>query len=416
MQRIAASQGDRTSRQWTSAESLVLFPEVEELCLGYTYFGTQGLGSGREFARLIVEGIWTDISQGIKNIRHFEHLQLFQEGIGRDRISDATAGILRQRIANYTQSIALERDLPVRQKIYPRAKFDGQKGRWVAGSFNLPVNPYTDRPVLLVPKQFLRPLPTINANDFWDYVFDNENELLRDRFGEDIGRSVNKKDIIDLATANPEARAQYEDYREGTPGRPYDMYTDRKGLVRWYDATRDWVSNNPRKLNFHDDGSFESFARALISEFQNYIENDGGWHLLWNDDGSSRSEEACQKVFLGIVKHYCKANEVDISAEANIGRGPVDFKVSSGYQNRALIELKLARNTKWWRGLERQLPAYLQAEDIAFGAFVVIAFTDKDNERVLNIQVRTREMNESTQYTLMSTVVDARKPASGSML
>ena len=38
--------------------------------------------------------------------------------------------------------------------------------------------------------------------------------------------------------------------------------------------------------------------------------------------------------------------------------GPVDFKFSTGYSKRVLLEVKLAHNTKLWNGLQRQLPRY----------------------------------------------------------
>jgi hypothetical protein len=75
----------------------------------------------------------------------------------------------------------------------------------------------------------------------------------------------------------------------------------------------------------------------MLDEFRNYIENNRGWSLLWNDNGIAKSEEAAQLLFLGIVKHYCRANNIDISPEVNIGRGPADFKISQGYEFRSLL-------------------------------------------------------------------------------
>lgn len=414
---IAKASGNPKHPNWKSAENLALFPEVEELCLGFTSIGTHGLGSGREFARLIVEGLSTEIAQGVEDISHFENLQVFQSGIGPDRISDACGGILRHRLAQYTLDICNKLSVPTQKKIYPRGKFDHAQGRWIACEFDLPINPYNKKPILLVPKKFLRPLPTINPQDFWDYLVDNEPEAIREKFGSDIGQHINKEMIVEVAISSPDSRKRYLETKEGQPGVPYDEFTDRKGLIQWYEKTKQWVNENPHEFSFSDEENFIIFINEIIKEFQNYIENDGGWKLLWNDDKTSRSEEACQRVFLGIVKHYCKANNIDITAEANIGRGPVDFKVSNGYVNRCLIELKLARNTKWWRGLERQLPKYLEAEGVSIGKFVIIAFTDNDIKRVENVQERAAIINEATPYRLGTAIVDARyAPPSASVL
>ena len=129
--------------------------------------------------------------------------------------------------------------------------------------------------------------------------------------------------------------------------------------------------------------------------------------MLWNENKTPRREDAAQDLFLGIVKHYCKANDIDISREANIGRGPVDFKVSYGYKLRTLIEVKLAKNTKFWNGLEKQLPKYQQAEDVNIGYFLVVCYTDKDYEKIQTINERIGKVNAKTGYEIHPVIVDA---------
>ncbi len=82
-----------------------------------------------------------------------------------------------------------------------------------------------------------------------------------------------------------------------------------------------------------------------------------------------------------IVRSYCKVNNTDISREPNIGRGPVDFKFSKGYEDRVLLEVKLARNGKFWNGVTEQLPQYLKSEEVDKGVFMVIVYTDKEIEK-----------------------------------
>jgi hypothetical protein len=146
----------------------------------------------------------------------------------------------------------------------------------------------------------------------------------------------------------------------------------------------------------------------MCKEFQHYIEENQGWGLLWNDNKTPRHEKSSQLLFLGIIKHYCKANDIDISKEPNIGRGPVDFKVSKGYRLRALMEAKLARNTKFWKGITAQLPTYLKAEEIEIGYFIVIVYNDDDEERVVGIQETIKEVMKETGRELKAIVVDAR--------
>ena len=155
----------------------------------------------------------------------------------------------------------------------------------------------------------------------------------------------------------------------------------------------------------------------MIATFKNYVENQGGWDLIHNDDGTPKSEAACQRLFLGIVRHYCKANNIDISPEVNIGRGPVDFKLSRGVEFRALIEMKLANNTKFWNGLKKQLPKYLEAEEVKTGRFLIVAFNENDVERLNGIYQKIADVAAETNYEIEHKVVDAVwRPQSASKL
>jgi hypothetical protein len=71
------------------------------------------------------------------------------------------------------------------------------------------VNPYSDDPILLVPQDYLRPLPTINPDDFWGYCYDTQTELLRRQFGSDITKRVSKEMIIEFAREHPDLRRRY---------------------------------------------------------------------------------------------------------------------------------------------------------------------------------------------------------------
>lgn len=414
---VAKSGGNKNSVSWRNAERLLTFPEVGELCLGYAGRGSHGAGSGKDTATRLTSALLAAVKQGIKHLDHFEEIQLFEEGIGPDRISDAIGNILRDRICLYTQSIAAEMKISVSTVRYDHVAFDKGAQRIIVNSYKLPINPYTDRPILLIPKKYLRPLPTINPDDYWSYCYSAHSGLVAEMFGDDITNRVDKETIIDFAKAHPETRSQYVKEKEEEGTEPYDFPNDPKGFIKWYKATADFVAQHPHLLNFTTTQEFTNFVDELLSEFRNYVENNGGWELLWNDNETPKMESAAQHLFLGIVKHYCKANDVEISPEVNIGRGPVDFKVSQGYQFRALIEAKLARNSKFWNGLEKQLPKYMEAESITEGRFLVICHTDADMKKVKGIKDRVAEIAAKTQYNIASVVVDARhSPLSASKL
>lgn len=414
---IARSGGDRRSLFWRRAQASLYLHEVEELCLGYAGQGTAGAGSGKGFARLISRALWEAVESGLKEITHFEEVAIMGKGIGADRISDATAFILREKLADYTVSISKRHNVPLHEYHYRRGKYDEKQQSWKPLHTELPRNPFNGKAILLVPRRYLNDLPTVNADDFWDYCYSNHNEIIRDEYGSDISRNVSKTEIVKLARRHPELRRAYLRDLENHPPPPYNLGKDPLGVYRWYDATREYVEAHPHSFSIDSQARFLEVLKEMVDEFVRYVENNRGWELLWNEDGSPKRESAVQALFLGIVKHYCRANNIDISREADIGRGPVDFKVSKGYRLRTLLEVKLAKNTRFWHGLEEQLPKYLESEDIDEGYFLVVMYSDRDVERVSKIEERVREASVATGLQLNYVLVDARSnPPSASKL
>ncbi len=414
---VAKSKGDRFTVPWKKAEALLRLPEVEELCLGYTRSGTSGSGSGPGLATVMTEALWEAVQAGLTEITHFEEVGILREGLGADRISDATASIVRSKLVPYTQSICVRHKIPVKRMRFLYGYYNKDYQMWMPLEGDLPQNPHNGKSILLVPRVYVRDLPTINADDFWDYSYNIENETLRNDFSYDITKNVDKKTIIDFARRHPDVRKRYIDSVEQTGPEPYDLTKDKRGLVKWYGATQKYCREYPLSLKVKSQDDFSSVVERIIKEFSNYVENNQGWRLLWNDNGTPRREEVAQTLFLGIVKHYCKANDIDISREANIGRGPVDFKVSIGYSLRALLELKLAKNTRFWNGLDKQLPKYQEAEGVELGYFVVILFDVKDYEKVTSINDRVNKVNNATGYSISAVLVDATwSPPSASKL
>lgn len=95
---LARSGGKRFSNRYQKAVSDLVFPDAEELCLGYTKAGTRGLGSGKELGSIMASAIWDAIQAGMVHLDHFEEVAILRENIGPDRISDITANLLRHQV------------------------------------------------------------------------------------------------------------------------------------------------------------------------------------------------------------------------------------------------------------------------------------------------------------------------------
>jgi len=242
---IAQARGNESSLLYKKAVMSLVFPERQELCLGYTEAGTKGSGSGQELASVVAAAIWEAIQAGMVEITHFEEIAILREGIGADRISDITAGLLLSRFAKYTERICRRHRIPTKIFRYDHGAYDLKRDRWQPLGLRLPINPHSQKPILLVPESYLKPLPTINPADFWDYCYDNENETIRNEFNYDVVRHVRKRAIIALARRHPELIQKYVKHEERLRPRPYNLKRDEKGLVRWYDASKQYVGKHP---------------------------------------------------------------------------------------------------------------------------------------------------------------------------
>ena len=104
-QALAQHLATESVHQKSIAQNMLVFPEIDWLCLGYSASGTKGAGSGKGFAALIVDSILETIKLGKTSVEHFEEVSLLNEGFGADRISDTVANILIKRFCLYTKRI-----------------------------------------------------------------------------------------------------------------------------------------------------------------------------------------------------------------------------------------------------------------------------------------------------------------------
>lgn len=134
------AEGNRNPRSpsYRKALRLLTFPEPREFCLGYTESGTKGAGGGEGYARTIAQAMEAAISRGLSNLKHFEELGILNEGIGPDRISDATCNVLRSRFIAYTEAVVARHSLPTEPVTVPYASYDPNRLAWSSEKRDLP--------------------------------------------------------------------------------------------------------------------------------------------------------------------------------------------------------------------------------------------------------------------------------------
>lgn len=414
---IAEGNANTKSLQYRKALALLIFREPRELCLGYTAKGTAGAGSGIGYAKTIAHAIADAIKRGLKHPKHFEELGVLNEGIGPDRISDITCTILKEQLVRYTQGIAQQHGLPLSPHRLYGGSFDERRLRWETPSVELPTNPFTKGPLLFVPQRFLRELPVINAADWWEYY---EGEQLRQDMNYEIMGHVDKATIVAVARRHPRMVRKWTALKETQKPSAYDFDRDPKGVWKWNIAADEFAQNNPILISPPDNkDGFQAIIEKVLDRYELFVEEQGGWDLLWKVKGTEeKPEQAAQLLFRGVAESYCRANNISLDREVNLGRGPVDFKFSNGYRHRAHLEIKKLHNGKFWNGLEQQLPSYMKSDEVSDGWFVAIQYRSNSTstKRARVLRKRVHELGLQKELGLRYRLIDARPKKSASSL
>lgn len=418
---LVAKAPNERSASWQAAARLMVFPEPAEFCLGV---GVKPLGRGT--GEVHRDGMLAAARVAVRQasaapLTHFEELSLFEDGIGADLVSDIVCNVLKSHFIAYTREVLTRHGVEDLHSIpVPHASWDLRYGVWRQATVDLPLNPFTQRAVLLTPTRFMRKIPTVDPEAFWDWSWENQNKEIRGAFNYAIGKDVNGPKIAEFARANPHLAREYIKAieRRGKP-RPYDFERDPDGEVTWYDAgeTIAGYADIPKEIP-DDPNEFCAYVESLLRAFAEYIEtNRDGWENLWVDDQprKERHVQAALRTFLFLI---CRDRDIDLSAEPNTGRGPVDFKFSVGFRRRALAEVKLMESSSYFDNLENQTPAYMRADGASCGYFLSVGFRDSDfaAAKKKSIIEGAEELEKKFGITFKVIFVDARKKPSASKL
>jgi hypothetical protein len=143
------------------------------------------------------------------------------------------------------------------------------------------------------------------------------------------------------------------------------------------------------------------------------VEENRLYEFLYKDNGRPRNERFAQRLFYAVADAYCEANNVDLSREPNAGNGPVDFKLSSGYVARILVEVKKSSNSDLLNGFEKQLPEYEKSEATFESIYLIIRVAESESRINRVIALRDRKIADHKRAPGIF-VVDARKKESAS--
>ncbi|MDD9742386.1 MULTISPECIES: hypothetical protein [Marinovum] len=407
---VIKNEGDKP---WKAAFKKLSFPEYGWTKLGYG--GDRGAGSGEKTTKALLASAIEVIGIGVQDPDLFTALSVFEEGIGPDRISDMTCHIISGQIVKFNEVLA--NDLDVATKRYDiRLKNGGN----ISGT--LIPNPYLteDGPILLVPKDILRDLPL--AADWADVskaIKDNDDH--REVLSYHIANlwqqksKQQKSETKEYYTQDKEHFQEFLRLLRLAADAPYDFGTDPKGELFWrqlahqlieLEPFEEWApkKTGPDKLRECADTCIENVR--FLFEKRRYASE------LYAK-GKLRGEKAAQKLFFCVAYAFCKAQKIDIIPEAETDYGPVDFKFSTGFDERLLVEIKLSNNDLK-KGYEKQLRLYAEAEETAAAIFLVFDLGGHD-EKINDLLALKNKRRADGLFAPDIEIIDARLQRSASV-
>jgi hypothetical protein len=107
----------------------------------------------------------------------------------------------------------------------------------------------------------------------------------------------------------------------------HDVDNEPRGEVFWRQIAANLAKSEPFTLKPPaqlDLDGVVSAVEQIIEQFRFLIEDRRYSEELYHD-GQPRPEKAAQRLFFAVAYSYCKANNLDLTPEADTGNGPSRF-------------------------------------------------------------------------------------------
>lgn len=402
---ISENEGDAA---WRGAERILDLSEPPDNGLGYGGSRRAGTSRPREIRDAIMRTSKDIILLGSKDPEMLALMGFFEENVGPDTISDFTTRAIVRQLAAITEEFCQQHGIPTDDK-------EGDE------EYRLPFFDLGDgkrKYVILVPTDIVRELPT--ANDMSEvYSVVIQNQKIRDRVNKFLGSGAKhtlqerKEALRRTALESADLFAEFLRAIKSS-AQPYNFDSDTLGYAKFKEllAADTAVLKSAKKYDLSKGADqVIEVVRETIEMFKHHVEKGNLWEALWAGN-TPKKERAAQLLYFAIADCFCKANDVDISPEANMGGGPIDFKFSTGYEARVLVEMKRSSGTVK-HGYEKQLEYYKAAARTFHGVFVVMDYGDLGAKLASIQQIRLARL-EAGESASDIVVIDATRKASAS--
>lgn len=414
---------------------LLHFGEVKQTWLGYSIGSNAGAGLGKKFAKSLIDNISRvlETNDEVKTNVHLEKLTLLETGVGKDRVSDFTANLIQAFLAEYTQEFARKYidSSKLREFSVDKAVFDQSLHKWKPKTYMLPYYEEFGDYVLLTPRDILTKSDLwINDRELREQFFSLpsgiSNEALRNELNDYISSIMpsdgKKPTVKELNEIFNKASRKYPilvdlfiQAREKNGHMAIERSEDEVNSVETaFSINAEHAIDSLSKTTFFDDDSaqdsFEAATRK-INILKRQIENNDLYRIFYGSENQViHDENDLQRLFK--LVWAAGHSRFDANPETNHGRGPVDFTISRGPQDKTLIEFKLASNKQLERNLYNQLNTY-RAADISTQEskkLAVIAYFSENELLRVNAILSRLKLDKSYKIIMIDARVD-NKPS-----
>lgn len=369
------------------------FKEIPNTGLGFSKGNTKGRGISGALSIQLAHSAYTIINAGLEDPEIFGLMQLIEDNMAADRISDMTIAILQKHFLEYTQRIAQEMGLTTHPYTFEYGLV-----------FQVPY--YKGKPIHFIPESFLADLPV--AHDFEDIdSVCNYNNRLKRKIAELIGinwsdyKNYKKDDWKNLIIGNKDCYEAAISFYKSLNAVPYDFVTDNKNQYRYIllQELLDEIPFQKPTEYANEDEEVYKLTLAMCYQFKHLVAHNRLSELFYRNNRTP-DETDWQLLLYTVADTYKIAGNLDlaITREDNPGVGEIDFHITKGSKANTVIEIKRSTNENLIHGYRTQLPAYMKAERAKTGIFMIIMEKDNIEEIKQKFTEVQKDMLDNDEY------------------
>lgn len=394
------------------------FPEVKQNWFGYSKSGNSGRGLGPSFAgslKVNFAGVFSDFGSEASGRTHLGKLTLIKHGVGKDQISDFTCNLIHGFLAEYTEAFAIKYISPEKLQKFtlPKAEFNYVTETWKSKRYMLPR--FGGDYVLLTPIDILTKDEAWISHkgfieDFSGVVSCVPNDQLRDQINlyltkvmppeptKEERSNAFEKTILKY----PELMDVYIGLQESNKDAASASSLEKVSLAQklFEDHLLSLVALLDKKKFYDSEPDSYKAGMQRVKFLKHVIENQDGYRLFYVKGVPISRESDLQIMF----KLTWFASKFSADAEVNNGRGPADFLISYGSQDKSIIEFKLAKNTHMEKNLRNQAKIYSDAARATNPPIMAILYFNFMELDKVNRIMKKNGLSDSKHIVLISAI------------